>query len=129
MEPRFDEVLDEKAKLDALSAYTAPGTGGVEAEATVTPVDGHSSLTPFRRLLHEGGVKFFAAGGFDRDNTVPKVKADEADAIVFGRHFIANPDLPFRLAEGHELNKYDRSTFYGADPPAKGYTDYPSYDS
>jgi len=33
VEPRFDEVLDEQAKMDALSAYTSSGGKGVEAEA------------------------------------------------------------------------------------------------
>jgi 2,4-dienoyl-CoA reductase-like NADH-dependent reductase (Old Yellow Enzyme family) len=122
VEPRFDEVLDEQAKLDALAAYTS---GGVEAEATATPKG--NSLTPFRKILAKGGVKFIAAGGFDRDNALPKIEAGDADLVIFGRWFIANPDLPKRLAEGLELNKYDRDTFYGADPPQKGYTDYPVY--
>jgi N-ethylmaleimide reductase len=43
--------------------------------------------------------------------------------IAFGRHFIANPDLPKRIALGLPLNPYDRTTFYGFD--ARGYTDYP----
>lgn len=122
VEPRFDEVLDEQAKLDALSAYK---TGdGVEAEATRKMAH---SLIPFRRILSQGGVKFFAAGAFNRDNAVPKLEANDADAIVMGRWFIANPDLPRRLAEGLPLNAYDRSTFYGASPPEKGYTDYPEF--
>ncbi|KAF2792889.1 FMN-linked oxidoreductase [Melanomma pulvis-pyrius CBS 109.77] len=123
VEPRFDEVLDEQAKLDALSAYTS--AKGVEAEATKKTRHG---LYSFRDILKKGNVKFIAAGGFDRDNSAPKVEAGDADLIIFGRWFIANPDLPKRLAEGLELNQYDRSTFYGADPPQKGYTDYPAYE-
>jgi 2,4-dienoyl-CoA reductase-like NADH-dependent reductase (Old Yellow Enzyme family) len=123
VEPRFDEVLDEQAKLDALSAYTSDK--GAEAEATRTTKHG---LYSFRNILKKGDVKFIAAGGFDRDNAAPKVEADDADLIIFGRWFIANPDLPKRLAEGLELNAYDRSTFYGADPPQKGYTDYPAFE-
>jgi 2,4-dienoyl-CoA reductase-like NADH-dependent reductase (Old Yellow Enzyme family) len=124
VEPRFDEVLDEKAKMDALSAYTSSGGKGVEAEATVK-VKGNT-LINFRNILKKGGIKFIAAGGFDRDNAVPKLESGDADLIIFGRHFIANPDLPRRLAEGLALNKYDRSTFYGGN--AKGYTDYPFYE-
>jgi 2,4-dienoyl-CoA reductase-like NADH-dependent reductase (Old Yellow Enzyme family) len=110
--------------MDALAAYTSPESG-VEAEATVkTP----NSLVPFRRILAGGGVKFLAAGGFNRDNAALKVETDDADAIIFGRWYLANPDLPKRLREGLPLNQYDRSTFYGANPPEKGYTDYPFFE-
>lgn len=122
VEPRFDEQLDENAKLDALSSYKTGN--GVEAEATRKVA---ASLVPFRQILQKGGVQFFSAGGFNRDNTVPKLDAGDADAIVMGRWFIANPDLPRRLAEGLPLNEYDRTTFYGASPPEKGYTDYPLF--
>jgi 2,4-dienoyl-CoA reductase-like NADH-dependent reductase (Old Yellow Enzyme family) len=112
--------------MDALAAYTTGGAAGVEAEATVKGK--HNSLVEFRRILQNGGVKFIAAGGFNRDNAAPKVESGDADLVIFGRWFIANPDLPLRLAEGLELNPYDRDTFYGADPPQKGYTDYPFYE-
>jgi len=126
VEPRFDEDLDEQGKMDALAAYSKTPAEGVDPEVTTgTSVN---SLVPFRRILAKGGVKFLAAGNFNRDNAEPKVAAGDADAIVMGRWFIANPDLPKRLAEGLPLNKYDRSTFYGADPPGKGYTDYSFYE-
>ena len=50
--------------------------------------------------------------------------AGAADAITYGRPFIANPDLPRRLAEGLDLNEPDPTTFYTQG--AKGYTDYPA---
>lgn len=109
--------------MDALSAYTS--TEGVEAEATIKTK--HNTLNNFRNILRKGGIKFIAAGGFTRDNALPKIESDDADLVIFGRWFISNPDLPKRLAEGLDLNKYDRDTFYGADPPKKGYTDYPAY--
>ena len=127
VEPRFDEVLDEQEKLDALASYSKSFAKKVDAEITAgTSVN---SLVSFRRILAKGGVKFLAAGSFNRDNAAPKVTAGDADAIVFGRWFISNPDLPKRLAEGLPLNAYDRSTFYGADPPENGYTDYSLYES
>ncbi|OJJ05551.1 hypothetical protein ASPVEDRAFT_45071 [Aspergillus versicolor CBS 583.65] len=45
-------------------------------------------------------------------------------AVVFGRHFLANPDLPNRIRLGLPLNKYDRDTFY-TPMQENGYTDYP----
>ena len=50
-----------------------------------------------------------------------------ADAVAFGRLFIANPDLPERFAQDAPLNAYDRPTFYGGG--AKGYTDYPTLEA
>lgn len=45
-------------------------------------------------------------------------------AVAFGRHFIANPDLVFRIKHGLALNPHDRSSFYSLKEP-KGYIDYP----
>ncbi len=47
-----------------------------------------------------------------------------ADAIAFGELWLANPDLPARIAAGGPYNEADRSTFYGGD--RRGYTDYPA---
>jgi N-ethylmaleimide reductase len=71
---------------------------------------------------HFGGA-VIAAGGFDRATAEAEVAAGIADAIAFGRLFIANPDLPERLRRGASLNAWDRTTFYGGG--SKGYTDYP----
>jgi N-ethylmaleimide reductase len=43
--------------------------------------------------------------------------------VAFGRHFVANPDLPLRIREGLALTPYDRDTFYTFD--SVGYNDYP----
>ena len=66
-----------------------------------------------------------AAGGFEPDKAETTVANGDASLIAFGRHFIANPDLPKRIELGLPLNPYDRSTFYAFD--ARGYTDYPKY--
>lgn len=55
--------------------------------------------------------------------TLPN-RLGSADAIVFARLFLANPDLPERVRRGASLNPPDGSTFYGGG--AKGYTDYPA---
>ena len=47
-----------------------------------------------------------------------------ADIIAFGALFLANPDLPARLAAGGPYNTPDPATFYGGDH--RGYTDYPA---
>lgn len=106
--------------MAALAEYTA-GDGEVKSPL------GKNSLTPFREILERAGVKFLAAGNFNRENAAPKLDSNGADLIAFGRLFISNPDLVERLRNGWALSPYDRTTFYGADPPEKGYIDYPCY--
>jgi 2,4-dienoyl-CoA reductase-like NADH-dependent reductase (Old Yellow Enzyme family) len=72
-----------------------------------------------------GGV-YIANEGFSFEAANRVIAAGEADAVAFGKLFIANPDLPKRFALGAPLNKPDPSTFYGSGP--RGYTDYPSLD-
>jgi N-ethylmaleimide reductase len=52
------------------------------------------------------------------------VEDGAADMIAFGALFLANPDLPARLAVGGPFNTPDAATFYGGDH--RGYTDYPT---
>jgi 2,4-dienoyl-CoA reductase-like NADH-dependent reductase (Old Yellow Enzyme family) len=51
---------------------------------------------------------------------------DRADAITFGRTFLANPDLAARLKANAPLNEANPETFYTQG--AEGYTDYPTLD-
>jgi 2,4-dienoyl-CoA reductase-like NADH-dependent reductase (Old Yellow Enzyme family) len=59
-----------------------------------------------------------------RDSANAAIEAGKADAVAFGKAYIANPDLVERLQLGAPLNAPDPSTFYGGD--GKGYTDYPT---
>ena len=59
---------------------------------------------------------------FEQANQV--LAAGEADAVAFGKLFIANPDLPARFAAGATLNEPIPETFYTHG--AEGYTDYPA---
>lgn len=95
----------------------ASGTGKADIFREGQP----SAAAAFRPLWP--GV-LIDAGGFDRRNAMQTVQAGLADAIAFGRSFIANPDLPRRLREDAVLNPYNRPTFYGGG--AVGYTDYPA---
>lgn len=63
------------------------------------------------------------AGKYDKTRAEEALSKGWADLVAFGRPFIANPDLPFRLEHNIELNEPDRSTFFGGN--ARGYSDYP----
>lgn len=65
------------------------------------------------------------AGGFTTESAIYTLKKykDKNVAIAFGRHFVANPDLPFRISKALPFNEYNRDTFYVEQSPI-GYTDY-----
>jgi len=65
------------------------------------------------------------AGKYTPERAAAAVEAGWADLIAFGRPFIANPDLPARIANGWPMNPLDASSMYGGTE--KGYIDYPVY--
>uniref|UniRef100_A0A7N1A297 NADH:flavin oxidoreductase/NADH oxidase N-terminal domain-containing protein n=1 Tax=Kalanchoe fedtschenkoi TaxID=63787 RepID=A0A7N1A297_KALFE len=82
------------------------------------------SLAPMRQAFQG---TFLVAGGYDREDGNKAIAEGHADLVVYGRWFLANPDLPKRFALNAPLNKYNRDTFYTPDPVI-GYTDYPFLD-
>jgi len=69
---------------------------------------------------------FISAAAYTPASAAQAIENKNADAIAFGRLFIANPDLVERIREDGPLNVFDRSTFYGGG--AHGYTDYRTLD-
>ena len=69
-----------------------------------------------------GGV-LIANEGFTKESAESVLNTGEADAVAFGKAFIANPDLVSRLRQNAPLNEPDPETFYSQGP--KGYRDYP----
>ena len=70
-----------------------------------------------------GGV-YIANERFTAQTAQAALDAGKADAVAFGKAYIANPDLVERLRLGAPLNDPDPSTFYGGD--GRGYVDYPT---
>ena len=117
--------------------------------------DPHATYIEARKILEEVGIAYLSSAEADWDNApeLPHdfrrdvrdtfsgriiyagrytaergtriLEAGLADLIAFGRPFIANPDLPNRLAHGWPLNAVDASSMYGGTE--KGYIDYPAY--
>lgn len=65
------------------------------------------------------------AGRYDAKRAHELLETGLADLVAFGRSFIANPDLPARMANGWPLNPLRPALLYGGGEA--GFTDYPSY--
>ena len=83
---------------------------------------GPDSIGPNLRQTF-GGV-FVANEAIDQKTGQQLLDEGKADAVAFGKLFIANPDLPARFAVGAALNRPEPNTFYASGP--HGYTDYPA---
>jgi N-ethylmaleimide reductase len=82
---------------------------------------GEDSLAPL--IKKEFGGVFIANEQMTRDSAVKLLASGQADAVAWGKWFIANPDLPARLEAGAALNEPKTDKFYAET--AEGYTDYP----
>lgn len=74
------------------------------------------------REHYKGHLMVNMAYGYDEAAQV--IALGKADSVAFGRDFLANPDLPARIAAKAPLNAPDVATFYS--PGEAGYTDYPA---
>ncbi|AEC19758.1 flavin oxidoreductase [Pusillimonas sp. T7-7] len=80
--------------------------------------------TEIKRLF---GGPVIVNEGYDAASGQNALRAGQADAVAFGKAYIANPDLVARLKTGASLNEWDESTFYTEG--GRGYTDYPCLSS
>ena len=86
--------------------------------------EGPDSLVTAIRGKFSG--RFIANEAFDQAQAAAWLAQERADAVAFGKLFIANPDLPARFAHGAALNAPRPETFYTPGP--EGYTDYPALE-
>jgi N-ethylmaleimide reductase len=92
-----------------------PGPDGTFGRAAVDPVH------PLIRKAFSGPLVLNS--DFRLERAQAALAGGDADAIAFGRTFLANPDLPERLRRAADLNPDDQSTWYSQGP--EGYVDYP----
>ncbi|QPB79238.1 alkene reductase [Proteus sp. GOKU] len=74
------------------------------------------------RIVFHGTMIY--SGQYTAERAEQTLASDSADLIGFGRPFIANPDLPYRLEHNLPLNEPIRELFFGGG--AAGYIDYPT---
>jgi 2,4-dienoyl-CoA reductase-like NADH-dependent reductase (Old Yellow Enzyme family) len=80
------------------------------------------SIAP--KLKQAFGGTLIANEEYEAESARAEIEAGHADAVAFGKAFIANPDLPKRFHKGARLNRVNMSTIYATG--AEGYTDYPA---
>lgn len=117
--PQFSDIISKTNQLGLayLSLIESRVAGGQD-------VDSDEGLD-FAYDLWDGPL--LIAGGYTPEEArklVDEKYQDKEIVVIFGRWFISNPDLVFKIKEGLKLTKYDRSTFYGKELAA-GYVDYP----
>jgi 2,4-dienoyl-CoA reductase-like NADH-dependent reductase (Old Yellow Enzyme family) len=91
-------------------------------ESTFRP--GTRDLVPQIRKAYRGAL--IVNSDYHLEDARAALASGRADAIAFGRPFLANPDLVARLKANAPLNEADPNTFYTQGP--EGYTDYPPLD-
>jgi 2,4-dienoyl-CoA reductase-like NADH-dependent reductase (Old Yellow Enzyme family) len=93
----------------------------IAARESVSP----DSLGPTLKRAF-GGV-FIANEALNQQTGQQLLDEGKADAVAYGKLFIANPDLVERFAADAPLNAPDPATFYSHGP--EGYIDYPALQS
>ena len=116
-----------KRKLGWIAAREArmgPDTQLVDSQGRPRESAHKDSIGP--AIKQAFGGCFIANEGFDQASAERALTEGVADAVAFGKLFIANPDLPRRFAEKSPLNTWETATFYAGG--AKGYVDYPALE-
>ncbi|KAJ7434928.1 hypothetical protein B0H11DRAFT_2116077, partial [Mycena galericulata] len=125
--PTFAYLVSQIAQRHPDLAYIHLVEPRVDSSVTRDSVPDGWSNDFLREIWHSPGSdrRFISAGAYTRALAIEYADTRN-DIIAFGRPFISNPDLPYRLLHDIPLNAYDRKKFYAPgslDP--KGYTDYP----
>ncbi|KAH6910508.1 NADH:flavin oxidoreductase/NADH oxidase [Coprinopsis sp. MPI-PUGE-AT-0042] len=124
--PQFEYFISQLAGLHSNLAYihlVEPGVDKFSATGFVPDVVPESETNDHFRKIWAPRA-FISCGNYTR-NTAIETAEKKGDIIAFGRHFITNPDLPFRLKEDIKLNGMNEDFFTLYVGGERGYTDYP----
>ncbi|AXC15821.1 2,4-dienoyl-CoA reductase [NADPH] [Acidisarcina polymorpha] len=125
----FNDMTDDNPRetfsitVDSLNSYELGYLHLVEtAQNSKGSSEEDLAMSAHLRTLWKG--LYVVNGGYDGPRGQEALRTGHADAVAYGRAFLANPDLPVRLQLGAALNEPDPETFYGGG--AAGYTSYPT---
>ncbi len=111
--------------IAAREAQIGPDTQLVDSQGRPKEIKNRESIGPAIKAAFGG--PFIANEGFTFESAQKALADGAADAVAFGKLFIANPDLVERFAKRAPLNAWDTETFYAGGE--KGYVDYPALQS
>jgi NADPH2 dehydrogenase len=121
----IDKLKEMNVSFAYLSLVEATGDPAALLLGADTPNAGKTLDFILERWNNASPV--MVAGGYTPESAAWAVEEHykKWDVLVaFGRYFIANPDLVFKMQHGLELTKWNRATFY-KNKSAEGYIDYP----
>ena len=111
--------------IAAREAQISADTQLVDSQGRPKEIMNKESIGPAIKAAFGG--PFIANEGFTFESAQQALAEEKADAVAFGKLFIANPDLVERFASHAPLNAWDTATFYSGGE--KGYVDYPALQS
>jgi len=115
----YNYVVEQIAPLGLAYLHVIEGeTGGARVP------DGAAVSFDYAALRSRFPGALLVNNGFNGSDAQATLTAGLADAVAFGRLFIANPDLVRRLRETKPLNELKQEGMYGGG--AEGYIDYPA---
>jgi 2,4-dienoyl-CoA reductase-like NADH-dependent reductase (Old Yellow Enzyme family) len=117
-----DPLTTYSVLADTLNKYDL---AYVHVRETLPPPGVEPSLwvTSKIRAIYKGNL--LVNGGYDFERAQLAVGGGDADAVVFGVPYIANPDLVARFRARAPLNPVRQDTLYAGG--SEGYVDYPAY--
>ncbi|KAM0227382.1 hypothetical protein ACHAPO_011568 [Fusarium lateritium] len=118
--PQFTDIINKAKALDLAYLHL------VESRicGSVDDINNGQEKLDFAYDLWKG--VFLIAGGYKlhgAEDLVDREHPDKEIMVMFGRDFVANPDLVLKLQNGLDLNRGERNTYYTSD--SAGYIDYP----
>ncbi|QPC74554.1 hypothetical protein HYE68_005306 [Fusarium pseudograminearum] len=118
--PQFTDIINKAKAFDLAYLHL------VESRicGSVDDINNGQEKLDFAYDLWKGA--FLIAGGYKlhgAQDLVDREHPDKEIMVMFGRDFVANPDLVLKLQHGLDLTRGERNTYYTSD--SAGYIDYP----
>jgi NADPH2 dehydrogenase len=128
IEGRYLYIIEELKKMNPLAYLSLVEATGDPGALIFDGKSVNQGKTPdFILEAWDNHSPVIVAGGYRPDTVARALEVHYKKwgvMVAFGRHFLANPDLVYRIKNGLELNKYNRPTFY-LTMSEEGYNDYP----